>query len=197
MVTGSHTPPFGPHLDDGRFVAAVNFLWPHEGGFVDDPDDPGGATNYGVSLRFARSCGDLDGDGLLDLDFDGDGDVDVDDIRKITRADAAYVYWLYWWRKYGYDTLHLTLATKLLDLSVNMGSTQAHRIVQRAARAHGHYLVDDGALGPKSRAVFAQLANSDFLPAVRSEAAGFYRFLTAKFPASEKYLSGWLNRAYA
>ncbi|PWR17651.1 glycoside hydrolase family 108 protein [Zavarzinia aquatilis] len=193
----SSSPAFGPHLDDGRFRAAVDFLWPHEGGLVNDPVDPGGITNWGVSLRFAKSCGDLDGDGRLDLDLDGDGDVDADDIRRMTKPDAAYVYWLYWWQRYRYGELHLPIATKVLDLAVNMGAKQAHKVVQRAARAHGRTLLDDGDLGPASRSALRSLGNADILPAIRSEAAGFYRGLVAARPASSKYLGGWLNRAYA
>ncbi|PWR23371.1 glycoside hydrolase family 108 protein [Zavarzinia compransoris] len=193
------SPAARPHLDDGRFRSAVDFLLRHEGGLVNDPVDPGGITNFGVSLRFARAAGDLDGDGRLDLDIDRDGDVDADDIRRMSRDDAAYVYWLHWWNRYDYASLHLSIATKLLDLSVNMGATQAHKIVQRAARAMGpeYRLTDDGQLGAKSRAVLSRLSNLDFLPAIRAEAAGFYRGLVIQRPASAKYLAGWLNRAYA
>ena len=194
-ILGSSPAP--GHLEDGRFAAAVAFLLRHEGGLVDDPDDPGGITNFGVSLRFARTAGDLDGDGLLDLDIDGDGDVDAEDIRHLTRADAARVYWTHWWYPLGYDRLPLRVGVKTLDLAVNMGSKQAHKVIQRAARAHGHALLDDGVLGPKSRAAIDAAGNTDFLPAIRSEAAGFYRSLAIQRPASAKYLSGWLNRAYA
>ncbi|MDD3446232.1 MAG: glycosyl hydrolase 108 family protein [Zavarzinia sp.] len=177
---------------------AVDFLLAHEGGLVDDKDDPGGVTNFGVSLRFARRAGDLDGDGHLDLDFDGDGDVDADDVRAMTREDAAEVYWLHWWQRLGYGSLPLRLGVKALDLSVNMGAVQAHKILQRACWAHGHReVIDDGQLGPKSRSVIAGLGNTDLLPAIRSEAAGFYRGLAISRPRSAKYLGGWLNRAYA
>ena len=53
-----------------------------EGGFVNDPDDPGGATNLGVTLATARRLG---------LDKDGDGDVDVADVKRLTPADAEAV----------------------------------------------------------------------------------------------------------
>jgi len=199
MTSISSSPASRPHLDDGRFRLAVDFLLAHEGGYVDDKADPGGVTNWGVSLRFARAAGDLDGDGRLDLDLDGDGDVDGEDIRRMSRDDAAYVYWLHWWKRYDYGSFQLGLATKLLDLSVNMGSTQAHKIVQRAARAMGaeYRLTDDGQLGPRSREVLGRLSNADFLPAIRAEAAGFYRGLVIQRPASGKFLAGWLNRAYA
>ena len=51
-----------------------------EGGFVDDPDDPGGATQYGVSLATLRRLG---------IDLTGDGEITVADVRKVTRREAA------------------------------------------------------------------------------------------------------------
>src|SRR5687768_16343556 len=64
-----------------------------EGGFVDDPSDPGGPTNEGVSLRAVVGLDD-DGDGNLDFDLDKDGDVDIADIRLVSKfpdqRDAFY-----------------------------------------------------------------------------------------------------------
>lgn len=186
-------PPLPP---DGRWATAFQVLIAHEGGLVNDPADPGGITNWGVSLRFAQACGDLDGDGRLDLDFDGDGDVDADDIRRMRRADAERVYRLYWWDRHRYGEFDLPIAIKLLDLSVNVGPAQAHKIAQRAARAHGQALAEDGVLGPKSR-VALTLVGRQIIPAIRSEAAGFYRGLVAVRAQSAKHLAGWLNRAYS
>jgi lysozyme family protein len=67
------------------FETAIDVVLRHEGGFVNNVHDSGGATNFGISLRFLR---DYPGDG----DFDGDGDVDIDDIRKMTLTDAKRVY---------------------------------------------------------------------------------------------------------
>lgn len=55
------------------------FILSFEGGFVDHPNDPGGATNRGVTIATWRSVG---------YDKDGDGDIDVDDLRIITAQDA-------------------------------------------------------------------------------------------------------------
>lgn len=52
----------------------------HEGGFVNDPLDRGGATNKGVTIATWRQVG---------YDKDGDGDIDVDDLKKITDTDAV------------------------------------------------------------------------------------------------------------
>ena len=54
-----------------------------EGGFVNDPDDPGGATNFGVTIHTMRSLG---------LDLDGDGLVGVSDVRALTRDQAIDIF---------------------------------------------------------------------------------------------------------
>ena len=50
-----------------------------EGGYVNDPDDPGGATKYGVTIHTMRRLG---------LDLDQDGDVDAHDVRHLTQEQA-------------------------------------------------------------------------------------------------------------
>jgi hypothetical protein len=51
-------------------------------------DRSGGATKYGISLRFLAAAGafDSDGDGIADFDLDMDGDIDGADVCKLTRA---------------------------------------------------------------------------------------------------------------
>jgi lysozyme family protein len=186
-------------MSDALYEHALAVVLAHEGGYVNDPVDPGGATNFGVSLRWLRKVGllDLDGDGLPDGDLDLDGDIDVDDIRQMTREDAAKLYRLHWWDRYGYGDFHLTIATKVFDLSINMGARQAHKLLQRACRAAGHDLADDGVIGPITRAAVADVPAERLILPFRSEAAGFYRSLIAARPAFVKYRNGWLRRAYA
>ena len=161
----------------------------HEGGFVDDPDDPGQATRFGISLRLLKQVGD---------DIDGDGDVDADDIRALTREDAAVRYKEWFWDRYDYGRFELKIAAKVFDLAVNTGPKQAHIILQRSVRAvlQGHPLIEDGILGPLSYAAVVACDSTRLLTAMRSEAAGFYRTLVASDPGRGKYLTGWLNRAY-
>lgn len=181
-------------------TAALAFILRFEGGFVDDPADPGGVTNFGVSLRWLRAEGlaDRDGDGRKDGDIDGDGDIDADDIRLLTAEEAGRLFLSRFWNRYGCGTLPPVIATiKTFDLAVNAGPTQAHRLLQRAVRSAWAPLVDDGVLGPKTRSSVLACDPERLLPALCSEAAGFYRLLAATRPPLERFLSGWLNRAYA
>jgi len=184
--------------EDHKFQQAIEVVLDHEGGFVDDPDDPGGATNWGISLRFLKSLGelDLDEDGFTDFDLDRDGDVDADDIRMFTREHAKAVYFQHWWERHGYQHLPLVIGTKIFDHAVNMGSRPTHRCVQRALRACREPVVDDGIIGPKTLNALARPLPDILLPAICSEVAGHYRLLISRRPKFEKYRNGWLRRAY-
>lgn len=180
-----------------NFDKAVLVVLKHEGGFIDDPDDVGGATNYGVSLRYLLAEGDLEVG-----DIDGDGDIDADDIRNMQPQDAKKIYKLKWWDKYGYEHIQdLALATKVFDLAVNMGGRQAHKLLQRAVRSSGITLTEDGMLGPRSFSAISALTEAGhgdaILAGLRSEAAGFYRILIARKAVFKKYERGWLARAYS
>lgn len=190
--------PPAPTATDHAFDAALTVVLAHEGGYVNDPVDPGGATNFGVSLRTLRALGDMD------FDIDGDGDIDADDIRALSRDDAAAFYRQEFWDKYGYGRFgDLLVATKVFDLSVNMGPGAAHKVLQRALRAcSGHEMAEDGKLGPATHFAVAAVTQ-DFrsagtlLATLRSEAAGYYRSLIAAKPERAKYERGWLTRAYS
>lgn len=179
------------------FRKALAIVLKHEGGFVDHPDDPGGATNFGVSLRFALACGDANGDGFLDLDIDMDGDVDVDDIRNMEEHHAADVYRREFWLPLKCDLIFdQKLATKLFDTGVNVGKRQAVKFLQRAVNSvlpsHGvcEPLADDGVIGPATlRAI--ELFDDDawtITPAFRSEQAGFYRSLIMRNTAQRSLI---------
>ena len=180
------------------FHTAVEKVLQHEGGFVDDPVDPGGATNYGISIRWLRKVGDEDGDGWLDGDLDHDGDIDVDDIRGMSRDQAIDFYRTHFWEAYHYDQIkNQVIAEKVFDFTVNMGSRQSHKILQRACRACRHVIKDDGVIGKMTLSAVNNIPHPTLITAIRSEAAGFYRLLVCKNKKLSKYINGWLNRAYA
>lgn len=178
------------------FEDAIKTTLKHEGGFVNDPDDPGGATNFGVSLRFVKN--ELEGTKIGDIEFDlsGDGKVNADDIKNITREMAIAVYFKAFWDR-RYEELSDPLGGKYFDLSVNMGKGQATKLVQRACKAVGKPVDVDGGLGPQTMAALKAANQLCVLAALRSEAAGFYRVLIAKKPVNKKFENGWLKRAYS
>lgn len=169
------------------FMHALSRTLHHEGGFVDNPHDPGGATFRGISLRFLNSAG---------YDVDNDGDVDIDDIHALVDNPEAIngLYQSYFWipNRLGEIPSEL-LAVKIFDMCVNMGGRQAWKIVQRASGR----LKDDGIVGPKTITYVVQQAEQDYelVTKIRVEQAKFYINLIKAKPQLGAFKLGWLRRA--
>ena len=182
-----------------HFDKAILITLKHEGGFVNDPVDPGGATNWGMSIRFlTNDAGDADGDGFLDGDIDKDGDIDVDDIKNMTVEEARKLYRIYFWDKYDYDNIvDFVVAARVFDMTVNMGPKQTGKIVQRALNNCGQNVGVDGAIGKNTFAAINCTDPEMLMAEIRQEHAQFYINLIAAKPQFEKYRKGWLRRAAA
>lgn len=176
-----------------NFDDAIAPTLAHEGydAYTNDPVDPGGATKWGISLRFLRSD-------YPDLDIDGDGDLDADDVRLLTRSQALEIYRDAFWAPYGFQELRSqVIANKAFDITVNTGPRQAGYIVQRALKACHRPVAVDGIIGPATRHAINDTDAGRLIVGIRSEQAGFYRTLIAQKPAMAKYRNGWERRAYS
>lgn len=177
---------------EGMFNYAIEFVLNHEGRFSNNKSDPGGATNYGISLRFLKLAG---------IDIDGDGDIDINDILTIDKAKAREIYKSYWWDTYHYWAINdADIAKKILDLSINMGPSRAHKIAQISVNR----LIDtpikvDGKLGPKTfgaiNSLIAEERANDLYGELKDNAAHYYINLVADRPELKVFLRGWLKRA--
>jgi len=137
-ITGDAPRPAAPTYS--QFEACVAEVLRHEGGFVDNKADPGGATNHGISLRYARSQGAM-------FDLDRDGDVDRDDILLVNPAFAAQVYRDWFWADVRGDQLPPGVNLAVFDFAVNSGPMRAIRALQAAIGVE-----TDGYIGPKTLA---------------------------------------------
>ena len=175
-----------------RFTRAVLQILIHEAEYRHDPFDREGAAKYGVSLRYLHQLGvDL---GEIDM---GEDAAICPNLPQIPRQQAIGLYRQYWWDAYDYGSLPEEAGEKIFDLAINMGSLQSHRIAQRACRACGEEMVEDGILGSQTRACLDDIYAPLLLPSLRSEAAGYYRTLAALRPHLHQFLPGWVRRAYA
>jgi lysozyme family protein len=175
-----------------RFDYAVDCVLHHEGGYVDHKNDPGGATNFGISLRF------LQGQNIVDGDFDGDGDVDAADIAAMSREDAKKTYKAAFWIPNKIQDIKSSLiATKVFDMAVNMGGKQAWKLVQRSCTKLGVVLSADGIAGPKTIAGVNSLMSEDYilLREIRKQQMEFYEGLVSKKPKLAVFALGWYRRA--
>ena len=165
-----------------------------EGGFVADPRDPGGATKYGISLRFLRSL-------VPELgDVDGDGDIDADDILAITPERARALYKAHFWDPLDLDGLGAQLALPLFDTAVNMGHRRAVTVCQETARDLGVPLAVDGAWGPRTREACLLVLKCRHREAGDRfclRRCGHYSAIVERNPRLGRYMRGWVNRTTA
>lgn len=166
-------------------MATWELAWPtirrHEGGLVDDPHDPGGITNHGVSLRFLRGI---------------DPEADAETIRALTEAQAAAILRREFWDRQHLDDVESQgVATKIADTSVNVGNVRAGQIVQMALVALGELIRVDGMIGPRTIVGINDAPPELLLFQIREHQAAYYRALVERRPALGRFLKGWLARA--
>ncbi|MGR3557794.1 MAG: holin-associated N-acetylmuramidase [Paracoccus sp. (in: a-proteobacteria)] len=166
-----------------------------EGGYVNDPDDPGGATNHGVTIGTMRQLG---------MDLNRDGRIDAADVKALTRAQAEQIFVLHYFREPRLSELPEKVQPSVFDMYVNAGAN-AVKILQRLVSRMGFPAQADGVVGPKTIAAVADAAEA--APDHLADAYGiarrnYYYALADQRPASRKYArtkiggkGGWITRA--
>jgi len=150
-----------------NFEEAVKIVLQNEGGFIDNPADPGGATNFGISQRAYPSR----------------------DIEHMTKMEAIAIYEADYW-KFGEITSQ-RVATKVFDLAVNMGEYVAVRLLQVSVGViEAGPLIADGKLGPQTIAATNAADEEKLMDELKAQACLYY----AKIGKPE-FLLGWLRRA--
>ena len=129
------------------FLDLIDRVLSHEGGYVNDPRDPGGETKWGISKRSYPQL----------------------DIKGLTRDDAKAIYERDFWQRVQGDKLPRQFAFQALDAAVNHGIGNAVRWMQRAAG-----VADDGIIGPATLAAVARTEPADLVLAFNAERLEFY-----------------------
>jgi lysozyme family protein len=164
-----------PDAYSPEFLTAVQRVLADEGGYSSNPDDPGGSTRFGIS---ARSHPGLD-------------------IAALTRDAAVKIYWSEWWLRFGFANLPVAVAAKTFDLAVNIGAGHAIECLQRALRACGLPVTEDGVIGAATVLATGRADPAALMASLRSELAAYYRLVAANQARDAGFLNGWLKRAYA
>ena len=157
--------------EQGRFDRCLAEVLRLEGGYVDDPRDPGGATKFGVTrAALSEALGQ---------------DASADEVAALSQAEAGEIYRRRYWGPTGCAALPAGLDLLAFDMAVNMGPGTAARLLQTALGAAA-----DGIVGPRTLAFAASRPAAETIRAVSDLRRGRYRAL-AGFAAFGR---GWLRR---
>lgn len=158
------------------FDRAVVFVLKHEGGFVDDPDDPGGATNHGVTQRVYDQWRAARGDPPRS-------------VAVIADDEVWTIYKELYWLPARCGDLPAPLDLVHFDTAVNCGVDAAVRILQTALG-----VVVDGAVGPKTIEVAQASDRWRTIGRYVNGRLSRYMMLAQMRPPMAKFLHGWLRR---
>lgn len=141
-----------------------------EGGYVNDPNDRGGETNFGISKRSFPHV----------------------NIKELTEEIAEEIYrWHYWNRIQGDKIHNQDVANAIFDAAVNFGVYAASLLVQKAVKAK-----QDGYIGPITLGMLNSFDPVLFLGIFAIERAQRYLDICEARPNQKRFLKGWLRRAF-
>lgn len=154
-----------------NFLPAVAFTLAHEGGFSDDPRDPGGATNRGITLRTLsawrhQACS-------------------VADVQALGEAEARAIYRANYWNAVHGDALPAGLDLMVFDFGVPSGPGRSAVLLQTAVG-----VLADGAIGPQTLGAVAAVDAERLIARLSVAQEAFYRTLGGFITFGD----GWLNR---
>tara|TARA_R100001244_G_C5161867_1_gene131075 strand:- start:16 stop:492 length:477 start_codon:yes stop_codon:yes gene_type:complete len=152
------------------FESIISAVLEHEGGYVNDPDDPGGETKYGISKKTFPDV----------------------DIKSLTVEQAIDIYKKEYWKPSKVEMLPDRLWSIYFDMAVNMGIKRACEILQKACNHKNRFRIKvDGRLG-RNTANAAKGLEPERLQSFRVK---YYADLVNRKPKLEKYWYGWYKRA--
>ncbi len=131
---------------DTLFPRFIDRILGHEGGYVNNPKDPGGETIWGISKRSYPKL----------------------DIPKVTKEIAIILYKRDFWDRYNLASFSPAVAYQMLDFAVNSGNSNAVRALQRAVKVN-----DDGHIGPLTMAAVTAMTESDLVQRLLAERLEF------------------------
>jgi len=158
------------------YPAALAWILAREGGFVNNPNDAGGATNEGITqatLAAYRGC-----------------EVTAGDVAGVTDDEVAAIYRANYWDAIHGDDLPTGVDLSVMDCAVMSGPKRAIQWLQYAVCA-----APDGAIGPHTMAAIAHANPETVVVSIASLRAAFYRQIVQFRQENAEFLQGWLARA--
>jgi len=166
-----------------NFENAIIKVLANEGGYVNNPHDPGGETKYGITKKYLEEVGRP-----------------CDNMQEYTKEQAELEYRILW-DKYNFQQINdNAIATSVFSAAVNIGKSEAVKIIQRACNKVNAkpVLIVDGIFGAKtSYAINSYEDKRRLLLVFRKMRADFYHELVNRDPEKyRRFLNGWLRVAY-
>lgn len=151
----------------------------HEGGFTNDPRDPGNKLPDGRAGSTMWGCTQANWEAYIGKK------VTQDDMRKLTKDDVKPLYKKNYWDAVKGDELPNGVDYAAFDFAINAGPAASRKMIQRALG-----VTPDGIIGPKTMEAIKNADGKDFLQKFSDAKTAFYKSL----PTFATFGKGWLRR---
>ncbi|MBL0702571.1 MAG: hypothetical protein JJV95_01125 [Sulfurospirillum sp.] len=163
-----------------NFNKAFKITIEHEGGYANDKIDRGGETRYGISKKSYPHI----------------------DIKNLSLEKARNIYYKNYWntKRANLELLPELIAIEVFDTAVNMGSTRAYRMLQKALnllnREETHFddLVVDGFIGKLTIRAIDKVSGGELLKVLNGLQFSRYLKIVKNNPSQKKFFAGWIKR---
>ena len=172
--TSAQTPAAAKQTDQqssARFDACMPFIFKAEGGYSDTPGDPGGPTNFGITLATLKA-------------YEGNPNLTAQDVKNLTPATAKEIYRSNYWNRMQCGALPAGLDLEVFDFGVNAGPGEAVKALQRIVG-----VTADGSIGPITLAAIGQLKPRDLISQYSEARLAYYKGLN-----NPEFEQGWTAR---
>src|ERR1700722_6737472 len=154
-----------------RFDACMPFIFKAEGGYSDTPGDPGGPTNFGITLATLKA-------------YEGNPNLTAQDVKNLTPATAKEIYRSNYWNRMQCGALPAGLDLEVFDFGVNAGPGEAVKALQRIVG-----VTADGSIGPITLAAIGQFKPRDLISQYSEARLAYYKGLN-----NPEFEQGWTAR---
>ncbi len=154
-----------------NFATIMDFIFLQEGGYVDHPSDPGGATNWGITLDTLRRWRGTP--------------VTKEAVQHLTQNEAMAIYAANYWSPIRGDELRSGMDCSVMDFSVNAGVSRAVKLLQALV-----HMAQDGVMGPQTLRAVEVSQIETLVMAYAAQREAYYRSLST----FATFGTGWLRR---
>jgi hypothetical protein len=154
-----------------KFEACMPFNFKAEGGYSDNPADPSGPINFGITLATLKA-------------YKGDPGLTAEDVKTLTPAIATEIYRTEYWNKMQCGSLPDGLDLEVFDFGVNAGPAEAVKMLQKVVG-----VIADGSMGPLTLAAVGERRPKDVISQYSQARLAFYKGLN-----HPEFEPGWTMR---
>lgn len=166
---------------------SIGYVLVNEGGYVNNPKDPGGPTNWGITIPALAQYRHVDAKKL-----------NSSDMKNLTKLEATEVYRVQYWIPMRLDSvISSPIATCIFDIGVNRGPSVGIKYAQKTCNVLSaiNPVTPDGKMGQLTLAAINGSDVARFIRTIEALDVAGYEAIIAHNPTMEVFRHGWMARA--